>query len=233
MRGACFRGFKPRVDEALEIFSRHGAILLQDAYYRDVFLQTLLVWNQWSALREGNEKEAEQIAKLRDFWNHADKGSLARTRVGREVLTLARRLHVYEVVLPAIPGKRRAKYEAELSRSLLNAAKQQGAEFELAFIEAKKFRAKRTPARMTEEGNLRADLSALGVLDQLFRARPPALQEVMEVFDPVRHALLSRALKNGDLRRAKNLERNFRKLLVETKVLPERKKRGRPRKGTY
>lgn len=96
---------------------------------------------------------------------------------------------------------------------------------------SKKTSGKRAPARLTEEGDLRADLTFVGVLWQLFDKKPPKPQELMKAFAPHIHATLLEALKEGDEKRVKNIERNWRKLLNETQVLPK-KKHGRPRKGT-
>ena len=66
---------------------------------------------------------------------------------------------------------------------------------------------------------------------KLLGKEPPKPRDVMKVFDPVRDAQLSHALKNDDQKRAANLIRNWRKVLIQTGVL-EKKNRGRPRKGT-
>jgi hypothetical protein len=206
--------------------------VLRSAYLRDLLLQLLLEIREFATRRRGEDEEANRFAKLRDFWNLADKGPhLARTKAGREALALLRQLYVYTTLTPLRTPSLRAKQEAELSKPLLDAAKSEQDDFELAVARAKKLRAKRSPARLTEEGDLRADLTFVGVLWQLFDKKPPKPQELMKAFAPHIHATLLDALKEGDEKRVKNIERNWRKLLNETQVLPK-KKHGRPRKGT-
>jgi hypothetical protein len=207
-------------------------VVLRSAYLRDLLLQLLLEIREFAARRRGDDAEANRIAKLRDFWNLADKGPhLARTKAGREALALLRQLYVYTTLTPLRTPSLRAKQEAELSKPLLDAAKSEQDDFELAVARAKKLRAKRAPARLTEEGDLRADLTFVGVFWQLLDKKPPKPQELMKALAPHIHATLLKALKKGDEKHAKNIERNWRKLLNETQVLAK-KKHGRPRKGT-
>jgi hypothetical protein len=206
--------------------------VLRSAYLRDLLLQLLLEIREFAARRRGDDEKANRFAKLREVWSLADKGRhLARTSAGREALTLLRQLYVYTTFTPLRTESLRAKQEAELSKPLLDAAKSEQDDFELAFARAKKLRAKRRPATLTEEGDLRADLTFFGVFCQLFDKKPPKPQELMKAFAPHIYATLLDALKEGDEKRVKNIERNWRKLLNETQIL-RKKKRGRPRKGT-
>jgi hypothetical protein len=204
--------------------------LRDTAQGRDVFMELLLELQLSITHREGDRDEELRIQKLRDFWDDVDKGVLASKKAEREALTLLRKLHVHEM----FPGthKQRAAYEAELSRPLLDAAKNPECAFELALAKAKKFRAKRQTSRFTEEGDLRADLACFGILGQLLGETFPDSLTIMEKFDPNRRAWLARlraSKKELDQKNAKNLERNWRKLLDQCHVKPRKqRKRGRP-----
>jgi hypothetical protein len=208
---------------------RFGPQFLATAQGRD-FVMELVLELKLSITRDPDEKL--RIQKLRDFWDDVDKGVLASKKAEREALALLRQLHAREM-FPGTTRKQRAAYEAELSRPLLDAAKNPECEFELALAKAKKFRTKRQTSRFTEEGNLRADLAYFGILGQLQDKTFPDSLTIMEKFDPNRRARLAtlRASKKElDKKNAKNLERNWRKLLDECRVTPRRLRKRGPRK---
>ena len=217
----------------LEYLKHQRVELLGSAYFRDMILGSLLNIRQVIALGRGDRNEADRVAKLGNFWDRSDKGRLASKRVEREALILLRRLYMHEM-FPARNHKQREQEEAELSRSLLDAAKNAECQFELALAKAKQFRRKRGAARITEEGSLRADLAWCGVTGQLIGETFPDSDTMMELFDPFRHAALAKlkaSKKELDRTNADNIERNWRKLLDECHVTPRRRKKtGRPRK---
>jgi hypothetical protein len=208
---------------------RFGRRFLATAHGRNFLVQLVL---EVKLSITGDRDEKLRIQKLRDFWDHLDKGALASNKAESEALDLLRQLHAREM-FPGTTRKQRAAYEAELSRPLIDAAKNPECEFELALAKAKKFRARRHTSRFTEESDLRADLAYFGILGQLEGKEFPDSLTIMEKFDPDRHARLAtlRASKKElDQTNAKNLERNWRKLLDECRVTPRRERKRGPRK---
>lgn len=193
------------------------------AYFRDVVVQTLFTIRRFTANQCGNDERAGYIAKLRDFWEHVDKGDLAQSGPEREALIFLRRLHLYEKCAPGRSEKQRTKEQAELSKFLLNAVKNEQCDFELALAKAKQFRSKRLSARRIDEGDLRADLVFRDVLANFFGERLPDSEKLMAAFDPARYATLQVALKRGARdkaakEKADNIKRNWRKLLRQCGV---------------
>jgi hypothetical protein len=200
--------------------------LLRYAYFRDGLLQSFLnIW-QFFALQLGDHSQADRVAKLRRFWERCDKGALASNGIEREALTLCRKLYLYQMV-QARTSKQRKQQEAELFKALLDAAKNPE-----CLAKANQFRLKRRAGGFTEEGDLRADLSAIGVLGQLYGKTFPDSDTLMEQFDPFRHTKLVGlrvSKKEFDQKNAKNLERNWRKLLDECQVTPRKQRKRGPR----
>jgi hypothetical protein len=190
--------------------------ITRTAYLRDQYLQSILARRESAARLKCDAKEADRIAKLRDFWNYRDKGALGRTELGRLSLNLVRLLAARDLY--------NEQAEAELARVLLDAVRDTEYGFELAIARAKKFCAK---------NDLRSLLAFLGVLRELHpRKIPPAPpEELMEDFAPGTYRTLLQAKDRDDSSRAESIKRNWRKVLQETKAFPK-KKRGRPRKGT-
>jgi hypothetical protein len=105
--------------------------LLRTAFFRDTCLLVLLEAKEFAARQRGDHGEMSRIMKLRDFWNHADKGALARDEAGRTALTLLRMLHVHKTYRLVEDSENR-KLEAHIFKPLLNAAKSPDCRFEVA-----------------------------------------------------------------------------------------------------
>jgi hypothetical protein len=213
-----------------------GPLLIGTAYYRDLILQMLFTIRRFIANRCANNEIAAHVEKLRHLWERVDKGELAQSSPERQALIFLRKLHLLEKVAPAPSEKERTEQEAELSKLLLDAVKNEQCDFELALAKAKRFRAKRLSAPRIDEGDLRADLVFFGLLGSYFDNRLDD-ETLMKEFDPGRYATLQAALKRGVIdgaarQVANNIKRNWRKLLDECGVPRKRRRSGRPRMGT-
>jgi hypothetical protein len=213
-----------------------GPLLIGTAYYRDLILQGLFTIRRFIANRCGDNEIADHVEKLRHLWERVDKGELAQSSPERHALIFLRKLHLLEKVALARSEKERTEQEAELSKFLLYAVKNEQCDFELALAKAKRFRAKRLSAPRIDEGDLRADLVFFGLLGSYFDNRLGD-ETLMKEFDPGRYATLKAALKRGVIdgnarQVANNIKRNWRKLLDECNVPRKRRRSGRPRMGT-
>ena len=235
MAAALKRGYARWMSKLLQ--NRDCSLLIcGTAYYRDLIMQLSLTVLRATA---GHPELAAHIEKLRDFWERVDKGDLARGEPERQALIFLRKLDLLKKCTPPPNEKQCTTEQAELSKFLLDACKNEQCDFELALAKAKRFRA-------TKEGNLRAQLFFWGVIASLFGERFPDSETLMKNFDPARYATLQDALKRGKKgeERARNIKRNWRKFLDKSLImrltavdgsirpvaLRTEKKSGRPRK---
>jgi hypothetical protein len=127
------------LNDIVRRLEKYGYVVLTSAYFRDAILQCLLeIGNLLLAdVVMMQKRTASRNSVI--FWNLADKGPhLARTKAGREALALLRQLYMYTTLTPLRTPSLRAKQEAELSKPLLDAAKSEQDDFELAVARAKK-----------------------------------------------------------------------------------------------
>jgi hypothetical protein len=214
------RRFIKAVKESPEIFQG-------TAYGRNLTVQVVATFKRSVALQHRDRKEADRVARLMDFWNRADKGKMARGKFRPYALGLIRELYVHQKFPKKFP-----RAEADLSTVLLTAlGASPGNEFELALAEAKRFRAKRR-GRLTEDSNLRADLTFIGVMGQLFGRTFPDSDYLMQMYNPSLSSeiiTLKNSTKELDKINVENLERNWRRLLDQCHVTPRKQRKRGPR----
>jgi hypothetical protein len=184
------------------------------AYSRDKVISGLLQLHFANAVANNDRDEIERLKNIWKLWHWRDKGPRWKSREFVEALDLLRRIHAHNLLTRAHPEL----LEVETLRDLVGPlATTNSHRFDQELARAKAFRAERSrnegSVALTEEVNLRADLTFLGIGCVLYRKTDIGYTEdLMQKYAPD---------WNGD-------KKNFQKLLDECLVPWTRRKPGRP-----
>ena len=191
--------------------------LFGTAYFRDRLVTSLLRFHLACARRNGDQVAIARVEKFWGKWDQTDKGPLIKSKAALQALNVLRKAYALRGLVA------RTKYEAKFESALLAPVREslffhsEVTDFERELLRAKRFRANRLQPRLvtiTEEFDLRTDLTGCGIVCQLFgRTNVGSVDDLMKQFAP------------GYPARNKS---NFRKLLDECFVPWTRRKRGRP-----
>ena len=191
--------------------------LFGTAYFRDRLVTSLLRFHLACARRSGDQVAIARVEKFWGKWDQTDKGPLSKSKAALQALNILRKAYALRGLVA------RTKYKAKFESALLAPVREslffhsEVTDFERELARAKRFRANRLrprPVTITEEFDLRTDLTGCGIVCQLFgRTNVGSVDDLMKQFAP------------GYPDRNKS---NFRKLLDECFVPWTRRKRGRP-----